>query len=121
LIEIQQGGDEMKDTIVVYYGWTSLETRGAAGPGEPESVNGSLLVGPRILSYVGNEGPYGSDSISLFPAFYNGGRCWIERLDWYPVHGYSASGAQESIISFDDGVRIFLERGMYKFPKYGGK
>ncbi len=45
----------------------------------------------------------------------NGERCWLRRDSWQAAHGYSASGTSEYILSFEDGVKLFLERGVFEF------
>jgi len=95
----------------------SLENRGAVDPAPSSEVDGSLLVGVDLaLGFDGNESQYGVDSVDIFPAFYRGERCWLRRETWQAAYGYSARGTQESVISFEEGVKIFLERGVFEFP-----
>jgi len=96
-----------------------LECRGAVDPSEPEPVEGSLLVGTTpVLEFEDHSRApsYGYDAVDIFPAFHNGERCWLRRDSWQAAHGYSASGTSEYILSFEDGVKLFLERGVFAFP-----
>jgi len=94
-----------------------MENRGAVEPAPSSEVDGSLLVGVEpALEFDGNESRYGSDSIEIFPAFYKGERAWLRRETWQAAYGYSAIGTQESILSFEEGVKIFLEHGAFAFP-----
>lgn len=100
-----------------YIEWRTLQTRGAVDPAPDDNVEGNLLVGEdAVLQFFSNQSTYGEDSVSIFPAFHNGERCWVKRQSWEPSYGYSASGTQETIISFEDGVKLFLERGVFEFP-----
>ncbi len=95
----------------------TLQNRGAVDPAPSTSDEGTLLIGEKsVLSFYGNESSYGSDSIEIFPAFHNGERCWLKRAEWDAAWGYSASGTQEYILSFEEGVKLFLERGIFAFP-----
>src|SRR2546430_16909299 len=104
-------------TAVNYVEYRELECRGAVDPGAPEEVEGTLLVATEaVLKFRDNQSSYGEDYVSILPAFHNGVRCWLRREEWCPAYGYSASGTQEEIISFEDGVKLFLERGVFEFP-----
>lgn len=104
-------------TQVQYVEYRDLECRGSIDPAQPEPVEGTLLVGTTsVLSFEDNVTQYGENASSIFPAFHNGERAWLRRDTWQPAYGYSASGTQESILSFEDGVKIFLKRGVFEFP-----
>lgn len=105
---------------VKYVEVRELECRGAVDPSEPEPVEGSLLVGTTsVLEFEDHSRApsYGYDAVDIFPAFHNGKRCWLRRDSWSPAYGYSASGTQEYILSFEEGVKLFLERGVFEFPQ----
>jgi len=108
-----------KETQVVkYVEVRELQNRGAIDPAPSSEVEGTLLIGERpVLQFYGNQSSYGEDYISLFPVFHNGQRCWLRRCEWCPAEGYSASGTQDYIISFEDGIKLFLERGVFEFPQ----
>lgn len=102
---------------ITYIEIESLQNRGAVDPGPDTEVAGSLLVGEqRALQFETAESQYGNDYVEIFPAFHDGQRAWLRRDTWRPAHGYSASGIQEKILSFEDGVKFFLERGVFEFP-----
>jgi hypothetical protein len=104
-------------TAVFYTQWHTLSTRGAVDPGPEEGVDGVLLVATEVaLTFSANQNYYGEDAVYILPAFHNGDHCWIRREVWCPEFGYSASGTQEFIISFEEGVKLFLERGIFEFP-----
>ncbi len=103
---------------VQYIEYHELQNRGAVDPAESSEVDGVLLVGTQpSLTFEANYSQYGNDYIKIFPAFHNGERCWLQREEWSPAYGYSASGTQESLISFEEGVALFLERGVFEFVK----
>jgi hypothetical protein len=103
-------------TTIEYIEWHTLQSRGPVDPAPDEPVEGILLVGTKpALHFYGNESSYGEDSISIFPAIHDGKRCFVKREVWCPAGHYSASGTQEFIISFEAGVKIFLERGIFEF------
>jgi len=95
-----------------------LENRGAVDPAPSSDVEGTLLVGTQpVLEFEDNHSSYGNDYVKIYPAFHNGERSWLKRAVWSPAYGYSASATQESIVSFEAGVKIFLERGVFAFPQ----
>jgi len=101
---------------VTYKEVRTIANRGAIEQAEDSDIFG-LLVGDQLaLKYDDNHSQYGYDAVRIYPAFYDGKRSWFKTERWYPGHGYSASGYQEIILSFEDGVKIFLERGVFSFP-----
>ncbi len=105
-------------TQIWYREVKELENRGAVDPAPSSEVEGTLLIGEEAaLEFVSHQSSYGEDATSIFPAFHNGERCWLRRDEWNAAYGYSASGTQESILSFEDGVKLFLEQGVFAFPE----
>ncbi len=102
---------------VQYIEYAELECRGPVDPAPSREVSGLLVGTEPVLKYYGNQSSYGEDYIKVFPAFYAGKRAWLRRLTWCPVYGYNASGVEEEIISFEEGVKLFLERGVFAFPE----
>jgi hypothetical protein len=103
-------------TKIQYSEWHTLQCRGPVDPAPDEPVEGILLVGTKpALHFYGNQSSYGEDAISFFPAVHKGERCWIKREEWCPSEGYSASGTNEFIVPFEDGVKVFLEKGVFEF------
>lgn len=95
----------------------SLACRGPVDPAPSEEVEGTLLVGTQaVLTFYSHESNYGEDYSEVFPAFHNGKQCWLRRDTWNPAHGYSASGTGEYILSFEDGVKLFIEREVFALP-----
>lgn len=102
---------------VQYTEWRSLQTRDAVNPGPNQEVEESLLVATQhVLSFYANQRSYGEDEVSIFPAFHKGERCWVRREVWCPAWGYSASGTQETILSFEEGVKLFIQWEVFSFP-----
>lgn len=102
---------------VQYVEYRELECRGAVDPAPSEQVEGTLLVGTKpALQFYDGQTQYGEDRVSIFPAFHNGIRSWLRREVWEAAGHYSASGTQEFVISFEAGVKLFLERGVFGFP-----
>lgn len=101
--------------------YTERRALACRGPNEPMPdtpvEGGILLVGATpALTYGDNQSPYGEDQVSLYPAIWQGARAWLRRAVWYPAAGYSASGTEESILGFEEGCRILIERGVFAFP-----
>lgn len=94
-----------------------LANRGAVDPAPSEEVAGILLVGTEhVLHFYCHQTSYGEDSTYIFPAIHNGQRAWPCRDVWSAAKGYSASGTNEYILPFEQGVTIFLEREVFAFP-----
>lgn len=94
-----------------------LECRGAVESAPSEEVEGVLLVGTQaVLSFYDHESSYGEDYSEVFPAFHNGNQCWLRRDTWNPSRGYSASGTSEYILSFEEGVKLLIEREVFSLP-----
>lgn len=102
---------------VFFVEWSALQTRGAVDPGPAEAIK-SLLVGTEsVLSWEDNLSLYGWDSCELFPAWHKGERAWLRRDVWCASEGYSASGTQEYVLSFEEGVKLLIEHGKFAFPR----
>ncbi|SRR6266700_3196540 len=96
----------------------TLEQRGAVDPAPDLEVEGTLLIGVEcLLSFYAGQCNYGEDRVSIYAAFHNGVKCFIQRSTWCPAHGYSASGTQESIVSFETGAKIFLTYNVFNFER----
>lgn len=106
--------------MVQYIEQTTLSNRGPVDQGAEIDIAGSLLVGTDYaLTYREDFTTYGHDTVYIFPAFVNGERGWLKRAVRDANFGYSASGTQETILTFDEGVKIFLEHETFKFPTPG--
>jgi hypothetical protein len=104
-------------TAVQYIEKKTLARRGPIDPLPPIDVKGTLLVGEQpVLDYEEGHINTGCDHVEIFPAFYNGKRAWLRRATWNPAWGYTASGTWEDILSFEEGVMLFLEHGAFAFP-----
>lgn len=98
-----------------YLEWRTLRTGWNNDATETE-VNGTLLVGEKVaLGYEEKPNREGQFYCSLRPAFSNGVRAWFLRKEWEAGHGYNASATFDVVITFEEGVRIFLERGVFAF------
>ena len=77
-----------------------------------------FLRGDRTIA-IWDEGHQqaGHDECLLFPAFAKGGRCWLLSRRWHAGGGYSASGTEEEILTFEEGVKLLCEKGCWSaFP-----
>lgn len=113
--------------MITYNQIRTLRTRGPIEQLPDRGVDGVLLVGQEpAIEFEDRHSIAGHDRVALYPAFgdaealdclgANGGaRCWLELRRWVGAHGYSAHGAEERLITFEAGVRIFLERGVFAF------
>ena len=99
----------------------TLRQRGAVDPLPAKAVEGTLLVGSSIHRWEENHCQYGCDDVTIAPALYNGNRSWLLSRDWCPARGYSASGEEEEILTFERGVELLLSLGAFEhlFPGVG--
>lgn len=103
--------------MLTYVEVRALARRTAIEPAPEQGVQGILLVATEAaLHYSANQSHYGADSVDLYPAVYRGDRCWLRRAEWQATGEYSAYGTSETILSFEDGVKLFLEREVFAFP-----
>jgi len=102
-------------STVLYREQRTLARRGPTDQLEDEEIAGLLVGEKAVMNYQANYSQYGSNSVYIYPAFYKGERCWLSKEIWQPAYGYSAYGTSEFIMTFEDGVKIFLERGVFKF------
>jgi len=94
----------------------TLTQRGNFKQAPDEAANGTLLVGTEsIANWEQGHNDYGHDNAEIFPALLNGEKCWLFAYDWQPADGYSASGYEEDIVPFDEGVKILLGRGAFEY------
>ena len=101
---------------ILYIEHTVILNRGAVDDAAPSDIEGTLLVGTEpVLTYEINSS-YGYDIISIYPAVRDGIRSFLKRAIWQPAYGYSAQGTQDEILNIDEGVRLFLEQGVFEFP-----
>lgn len=86
----------------------SLKARGPNAPIPDVPVEGTLLVGEHsVACWTGEAGHAGFDSVILYPAYYEGNRCFLMRKEWTPLKGYSGErGAEDSIISLEEGIKL---------------
>jgi len=87
-----------------------LAQRGSVEQMEDEPVEGTLLVGDKILfRWNDNQSSYGYDRCTISPAFINGERCWVVEEVWESANGYNASGYEERIIDYKDGLNLLID------------
>jgi len=106
----------MTRTTLKYAQIRTLRTRGPVEQEPDREVDGLLLVGDRAaLAFEDRHSAAGCDAVTIYPAFTGAEpfQCWLVHRRWHAAHGYSASGVQEQVISFTEGVQIFLERGVF--------
>jgi hypothetical protein len=93
-----------------------LLCRGAVNQNEPERIE-NLLIGERAIGKWDDRSRspgYGWDYVKMYPAYYKGEKTFVEERIWCPAEGYSASGTEERVISFEEGVKILLKKGAYE-------
>ena len=101
-------------STITYKQIRTLRTRSPIEQLPDREVDGVLLVGQQpAIEFEDRHSDAGWDAVALYPAFSDGAQCWLELRRLYAAHGYSASGVQERVMSFEDGVQIFLERGVF--------
>ena len=79
-----------------------------------EEVDG-LLVGEKVI-HCWEEGnsQYGYDSCSIRPAFTKGQKGWLVTKDWVAAPKYSADGTVDRVLTFEEGVRMLLDKGAFE-------
>lgn len=94
---------------------THLAQRGAIESEPDEYVGGILLVGKSVITYTEYERApkYGHDYVTLSPAVYKGEKAWLICKTWQPARGYCAYGSYEKILSFDQGIKILVEKKFF--------
>lgn len=106
----------MTPTPIKYTQVRTLRSRGPVDQEPDREVDGVLLVGDRpALEFEDRHSQAGCDAVTIYPAFTGAEpfQCWLVHRRWHAAHGYSASGVQENVIPFAQGVQIFLERGVF--------
>jgi len=93
---------------------TSELSRMCHDDGHMRPVEG-LLVGVEAVAEIpGPADRVGELSMKVYPALHNGVKCWLTER-WFKV--FSGQGTDpwpgEEIISFEEGVKLLLERGAY--------
>lgn len=93
----------------------SLLCRGATEQEADMQIDGLFLIGDdSIASYTDGECRYGENYCDIFPAVLGGEKCFLLREQWSPCNGYSASGTDETILTFEEGITLLLDRGAYE-------
>lgn len=91
-----------------------LACRGEVEPALPEEVEGVLFVGTNaVLAFDDHASSFGEDFSEIFPAFHNGKQVWLRRDTWCHARGYNASGMTEYFLSFEEGVKLLIEREVF--------
>lgn len=104
-------------TQIKYVRIFTLQCRGPIDSMPDRPVDGILLSAETpCLTFHDNHSQAGADLVALYPAFHNGAQCWIRSETWQPAHGYSAIGITSEVIPMDEGVRILVERGVFRLP-----
>lgn len=91
-----------------------LQQRGAVGPAPDEYINGLLVDDSPIGRWEEGECQYGSDAVRIYPAYHCGKKAFLLERVWCPELGYCASGTEETVISFEEGVKLLLAHGAYE-------
>lgn len=93
----------------------ALSTRGPIEGGPDREVDGVLLSAEEpALAFDAAHNQCGHDRVELWPAFHNGSQCWIESRRWVASHGYSAWGTVTRIVPLEEGIRIMVDRGVFR-------
>jgi len=93
-----------------------LKTRDAMEQAADTEVATFLCAEYSVLKYKDRLSRAGHDMVSLFPAWVEGKRAFMLRRDWCAGHGYTADGVHDTIITFEEGVKLLVEHGVYNFP-----
>ena len=102
-----------KEITMKYQIQTTLLQRDANEQGADAAVEGVLLVGQCVASFLTNHSGYGYDVTHIKPAVYKGEHAWLRVDSWCAASGYSSSGDEETILTFEEGVRLLVEHGQF--------
>jgi hypothetical protein len=91
---------------------TIIRNAGSVEQLEPEE--GTLLVGEIVLQYEDKHFGEGCEYIRISPAFKDGQRCFFKTSEWWPGQGYCAEGIQDTILTYEDGLDILVQKGMFE-------
>ena len=68
-----------------------------------------------VLRWESGHNVAGYDCNNLFPAWVKGKRAFLLRRVWRALSPYNADGTQEDLLTFEQGVKILIEQGVYDF------
>ena len=91
----------------------TLSTRGPVDPGPDEETSTYLIGESPLARWEDNHSQYGCDCCSLYPIWQDGERRFLLRKSWAPEENYTASGDEEEIITFEEGVKLLCEKGCW--------
>ena len=99
----------------------SLACRGPVDQQVDVQVDSVLMVGDvTALTWDEPESQLGYDTCDLKPAWYNGERAWLQRSVWSSNPPYTCDGlTEDTILSFEEGVKILIKEGVFSFPAPG--
>lgn len=101
--------------MIKYVRIHTLQCRGPVEGAPDREVEGTLLSAEEPAhAYDSDHRETGHDRVELWPAFHNGQQCWILSRRWIPALGYTAWGSVSSIIPLEEGIRILVERGVFR-------
>ena len=98
-----------------YYEKTYLQTRGPNEALPHQEVNRFLVGNTSVAHFVGKRSSYGHDICHLYPAWVGGERGWLLERAWSAAYGYCATGTEETLLSFREGVEIMISEGIFSF------
>lgn len=94
---------------------TTLQTRGPVDS-EPDVECETFLRSEKsILCWQSGHERAGYDYNHLFAAWVNGKRAFLLRKIWHALAPYCADGTHESLLTFEEGVKLLVENGVYDF------
>jgi hypothetical protein len=99
-----------------YIEYRTLQSRGPVNPEPDRPLPRPILVGTEVVAeFEANHSHYGEDRVEVLPAWTAGDRAWLMRYCWLAADGYCASGTREEVVSFEEGVKILIEHGIFRF------
>jgi len=93
----------------------TLKTRGPVDSQPDEECEMFLRSETSVLRWESGHSRAGYDVNDLFPAWIGGKRGFMLRRMWWALSPYSAEGTQDVLLSFEQGVKILIEQGVYDF------
>jgi hypothetical protein len=104
------------DTTMNFLECSLLKTRSAVEQDADTEVPTFLCAEYSVLQWEDRHSRAGKDKVGLFPAWVEGKRAFMIRRNWCAGHGYTADGIHDTLITFEEGVKLLVEHGVYNFP-----
>lgn len=109
ITQLRNNGDT---TMMKFLECSLLKTRSAVEQDADTDVPTFLCAEYCVLKWEDRHSRAGKDKVGLFPAWVEGKRAFMIRRDWCAGHGYTADGIHDTLITFEEGVKLLVLTSM---------